>query len=91
MSTYLNLSLTYQKKSIDLRLPKTMTVGRLLKEMSLLFQWEGEVTSKQIYVPNKGLVLELDQRLSRYAIESGDLLEIEEMSDDHTTLLSEAF
>ena len=91
MSTYLNLSLTYQGKSIDLRLPKSMTVGRLLKEMCPLFQWEGEVTSKQIYVPNKGMVLETDQRLFHYAIESGDLLEIEEMSDDKNPLLSEAF
>ena len=68
-----------------------MTVGRLLKEMCPLFQWEGEVTSKQIYVPNKGMVLETDQRLFHYAIESGDLLEIEEMSDDKNPLLSEAF
>ena len=91
MSTYHNLSLHYQNRTLDLRLPKTMTVGRLLKEMSLLFQWEGKVTAKQIYVPNKGLVLEPDQRLSRYAIESGDLLEIEEMSDDKSRILSEAF
>ena len=87
MSMYLNLSLTYQNRTLDLRLPKSMTIGRLLKEVSLLFQWEGEAETKQIYVPNKGLVLEPDQRLSHYAIASGDLLEIEEMSDDKNPFL----
>lgn len=76
MDTHLNVSLVLSDKSVDIRIPKKVTVQQLSQELISIFNLKS--TRYQLRVLNKGLLLFAGDFLNDYPITSGDRILLEE-------------
>lgn len=76
MDTHLNVSLVLSDKSVDIRIPKKVTVQQLSQELISIFNLKS--TRYQLRVLNKGLLLFAGDFLIAYPITSGDRILLEE-------------
>jgi uncharacterized ubiquitin-like protein YukD len=76
---HINITLLYQEqsdKTMDLRIPKNITVYRFIRELNQIFNREKNLKKYQIKVLNKGLLLDEEKKLKDYPITSGDIIEV---------------
>lgn len=76
---HINITLYYQKnrsQKMDLRIPRNITVYRLIKELNQIFGKERESEKYQIKVVNKGFILDEEQKVKEYPITNGDMIEV---------------
>ena len=76
MDTHLNVSLVLSDKSVDIRIPKKVTVQQLSQELISIFNLK--LTRYQLRVLNKGLLHFAGDSLNDYPITSGDRILLEE-------------
>lgn len=76
MDTHFNVSLVLSDKSVDIRIPKKLTVQQLSQELISIFNLKS--TRYQLRVLNKGLLLFAGDSLIAYPITSGDRILLEE-------------
>lgn len=67
-------------QSLDLRLPKKISVKQLITELDTIFKNSGQRQKYQLKVTNKGILLGENDILSHYPITNGDRIKIEEMN-----------
>lgn len=76
MSQQINVTLRYQDRSLDLRLPTQIEVRRLIKELDQIFNGPSERRKYQLFALNKGILLDEGKYLSDYPLTTGDVLTI---------------
>lgn len=76
MAQQINVTLRYQDRSLDLRLPTQIEVRRLIKELDQIFNGPSERTKYQLFALNKGILLDEGKYLSDYPLTTGDVLTI---------------
>lgn len=75
----INVTIDLGKRQVDLRIPRRLTVKQLYEELRQIYQLPKMITSPQLLVINKGLVLSEAAYLSDYPITTGDYLRLEEL------------
>lgn len=80
MVHHLNITLLYQGKERDIRIPQKIEVGRLIRELDKIFKMKEIRKKYQLRVVNKGLILDEGKWLLHYPVTTGDVIEIEEIS-----------
>ncbi|MGT2930056.1 EsaB/YukD family protein [Streptococcus dentasini] len=75
----INVTIDLGKRQVDLRIPRRLTVKQLYEELRQIYQLPKMITSPQLLVINKGLVLSEATYLSDYPITTGDYLRLEEL------------
>lgn len=76
---HINITLYYQKnrtQKMDVRIPKNISVYRLVRELNQIFGKARENEKYQIKVVNKGIILDEEQKVKDYPITNGDLIEV---------------
>ena len=81
MKNYLNLTISYKGQKQDLSLPAKMEVRRLLKELDTIFNWDHPSFKRQVFIENKGILLDEGDKLNQLGISSGDILVIGEREE----------
>jgi uncharacterized ubiquitin-like protein YukD len=76
---HINVTLIYehnQQKMTDVRIPRNITVYRLIHELNQIFDRNNQVPKYQLKVKNKGLLLDEEKRLKDFPITDGDIIEV---------------
>ena len=79
MVSHINVTLRSLEQVRDVRIPTEIEVRRLVKELDRIFQYPYQRTKYQLYVANKGLILDEGDILAHFPITTGDVLEVKEI------------
>lgn len=82
MDQHINISLRLRDREVDIRIPQRIEVRRLIRELDTIFNPGIERSKYQLRIVNKGLLLDEGKYLSDYPVTTGDLVEIEEITND---------
>ncbi|MGK0551152.1 EsaB/YukD family protein [Enterococcus faecalis] len=76
---HVNITFMYEhsrEQAADLRIPRNITVYRLIRELNQIFGKQQEVPKYQLKVKNKGLLLDEEKKLKDYPVTDGDIIEV---------------
>ena len=76
MEGHINITLRLRDKDVDIRIPKRIEVRRFIREIDQIFNIEGKRHKYQLWIINKGLILDEGKVLADYPVTTGDLVEI---------------
>ncbi|AND80018.1 secretion accessory protein EsaB/YukD [Streptococcus pantholopis] len=76
---HINVSLVWQGKVMDIRIPRKIEVVKLIEELDSIFGYEKKRRKYQLRVVNKGLLLDEGKNLSDFPVTTGDVIDIEEV------------
>ncbi|MGT2738072.1 EsaB/YukD family protein [Streptococcus pantholopis] len=79
MMDHINVSLVWQGKVMDIRIPRKIEVVKLIEELDSIFGYEKKRRKYQLRVVNKGLLLDEGKNLSDFPVTTGDVIDIEEV------------
>ncbi|MEX2805596.1 EsaB/YukD family protein [Streptococcus sp. H31] len=79
MMDHINVSLVWQGKVMDIRIPRKIEVVELIEELDSIFGYEKKRRKYQLRVVNKGLLLDEGKNLSDFPVTTGDVIDIEEV------------
>ncbi|MGT2737403.1 EsaB/YukD family protein [Streptococcus orisratti] len=79
MENHINVSLVFQGKPRDVRIPIKIEVRKLIKEFDKIYGNSDIRRKYQLRVVNKGLLLDEGKVLADYPVTTGDVIKVEEI------------
>lgn len=80
MDNHINVTLIFEEKNIDIRIPVKIEIRRLIREFDKIFRRETLRRKYQLRVVNKGLILDEGKYLENYPVTTGDVIVVEEIN-----------
>lgn len=80
MDNHINVTLIFEEKNIDIRIPVKIEIRRLIREFDKIFRTETLRRKYQLRVVNKGLILDEGKYLENYPVTTGDVIVVEEIN-----------
>ncbi|AXQ79782.1 secretion accessory protein EsaB/YukD [Streptococcus chenjunshii] len=79
MMDHINVSLIWEGKVMDIRIPRKIEVVALIEELDGIFGYGKKRRKYQLRVVNKGLLLDEGKNLADFPVTTGDIVNIEEV------------
>ena len=80
MDNHINVTLIFEEKNIDIRIPVKIEIRKLIREFDKIFRTETFRRKYQLRVVNKGLILDEGKYLENYPVTTGDVIVVEEIN-----------
>ena len=79
MEQHINITLLSGDTKMDMRIPCTLEIRKLLRELDQILGKTDARKKYELRIKNKGLILDEGKVLSNYPVTTGDILEIVEV------------
>lgn len=76
MNTHINITMLYQDKSLDLRIPIDISVKKLIIELFEIYNYQKQKETYHLKVINKDIVILENELLKNYPLSNGDLIQV---------------
>ncbi|MDO4666531.1 MAG: EsaB/YukD family protein [Streptococcus sp.] len=80
MDNHINVTLIFEEKNIDIRIPVKIEIRKLIREFDKIFRTKTLRRKYQLRVVNKGLILDEGKYLENYPVTTGDVIVVEEIN-----------